>query len=77
MTSSPKRGLPLVDRNTGGSQLQYPDSLKRAHAGIRNVDTIITGHMSAQATFDDWKMFADLNQEFVTWARAQLAESVH
>ena len=67
------RGLPLVDRNNGGSQLQYPDTLKKAHAGIRNVDTIINGHTPAQTTFDDLKMFADFNQEFVTWAQAQLA----
>jgi len=67
------KGLPLVDRGNGGSQLQYPDTLRKAHAGIRNVDTIINGHTPAQTTFDDLKMFADFNQEFVAWAQAQLA----
>jgi hypothetical protein len=36
------------------------------------VDTIINGHMPTQTTWADLKMFADMNQDFLTWAQAEL-----
>jgi cyclase len=42
---------PIVDARIGGSGLAYPDSLEKAFAGIKNVDTIITGH----GTLMPWK----------------------
>ena len=66
------KGLPLVDAANGGSVLRYPDTLRKAHAGIRNVDTIINGHMPTQTTWDDLRIFAEFNQDFLTWAQAQI-----
>ncbi len=66
------KGLPLVDAANGGSQLHYPDTLKKAHAGIKNVDTVINGHMPATTTWDDLKTFAEFNQDFLAWAQAEL-----
>lgn len=65
------KGLPLVDSNNGGSQLHYPTTLRRAFDGIKNVDTIVNGHMPATTTWEDLRMFVQLNEEFVTWAQAQ------
>lgn len=67
------KGLPLVDGGNGGSVLRYPDTLMKGHATIKDVDTIINGHSPTTTTWADLKMFAELNQDFLTWARAQLA----
>ena len=66
------KNLPLIDVANGGSQLQIADTLTKAHAGIRNVDTIINGHMPAQTTWADLKEFADFNREITTWMQAEL-----
>jgi glyoxylase-like metal-dependent hydrolase (beta-lactamase superfamily II) len=66
------KGLPLVDGANGGSQLHYAETLRAAIAGIKGVDTIINGHMNATTTWADLGVFADFNEEFVTWARAGL-----
>ena len=36
------------------------------------MDTIINGHMPTQTTWADLKTFADMNQDFLTWAQAEL-----
>jgi len=66
------KGMPLVDGNNGGSVLHYPDTLRKAHAGISNVDTIINGHSAQTSTWDDLAMFAEFSQDFLAWAQAQL-----
>jgi glyoxylase-like metal-dependent hydrolase (beta-lactamase superfamily II) len=66
------KGLPLVDSNNGGSVLHYGETVKKAHAGIKNVDTVINGHSTTTTTWDDVKVFAEFNQDFVTWAQAEL-----
>jgi hypothetical protein len=42
------------------------------HAGIRNVDTIINGHMPTQTTWADLKTFAEFNRDVRMWAEAGL-----
>jgi cyclase len=66
------KGLPLVDANNGGSVLHYPETLNKAHSGIKNVDTIINGHNATTTTWDDLETFAEFNQDLVTWAQAEL-----
>jgi glyoxylase-like metal-dependent hydrolase (beta-lactamase superfamily II) len=61
--------LPLLDANNGGSGLELPDTLMKAHATlIKGADSIITGH-SAVMTFDDLRKWADFNREFLNQAR--------
>jgi glyoxylase-like metal-dependent hydrolase (beta-lactamase superfamily II) len=55
--------VPLIDGNNGGSMREMPETLKKAHAGIMNVEQIINGHTPAQTTWADLKKFADFNQE--------------
>jgi cyclase len=45
---------PIIDDVNGGSGLAYPETLAKADAGIKNVDTIITGH----STLKPWKDLA-------------------
>jgi cyclase len=66
------KNLPLVDGNNGGSVLHYPETVMKAYNGIKNVDTIINGHMPAQTTWADLKEFGDFNKDFLTWAQAEL-----
>lgn len=66
------KSLPLADGANGGSVLHYPDTLRKAHAGITGVDTIIAGHTPTTMTWDDLRVFAEFNQDFLTWAQAQI-----
>lgn len=67
------KSLPLIDVANGGSQLQIPDTLLKAYNGIKNVDTIINGHMPVQTTWADLKEFAEFNRDVVAWMQAELA----
>jgi cyclase len=66
------RGMPLVDAANGGSVLHYPETLNKAYNGIKNVDTLINGHMPTTTTWSDLKTYAEFNQDFVTWAQGEL-----
>jgi glyoxylase-like metal-dependent hydrolase (beta-lactamase superfamily II) len=66
------KSVPLIDGNNGGSMREMPDTLKKAHAGVPNVEQIINGHTPAQTTWADLKEFADFNQELVDYGRAGL-----
>jgi cyclase len=63
------KSLPLLDTNNGGSGLEIGDSLAKAHAGIKNVDTIITGH-STLMTWNDLAEYAQFNKDFAAAVQA-------
>jgi cyclase len=66
------KGQPLIDTNNGGSGVAYPQTLAKAAAGIKNVDTVITGH----STVMKWQDFADygeFNRLYLEHARTSLA----
>src|SRR5438093_9647992 len=58
------KNLPLLDANNGGSGVAIGESLGKAHAGIKNVDTIITGH-STLMSWADLKEYSDFNKDFL------------
>lgn len=60
--------LPLVDTMNGGSVVAYPQTLAKAAAGVKNVDTVIAGHREL-ATWNEFKEYADFTQDFVNFAR--------
>jgi glyoxylase-like metal-dependent hydrolase (beta-lactamase superfamily II) len=66
------KALPNIDADNGGSTLYYAETLKKAHDTIKNVDVVITGHAPATMTWDDLKTFAEFNDDFRTWAEAEL-----
>jgi|SRR5262245_5837402 len=55
------KGAPLIDNNNGGSGVEYPKTLTKAAAGIRNVETVIPGH----SPVTDWNAFKEYG-EFVS-----------
>jgi cyclase len=62
--------LPLLDTNNGGSGVDIPETLSKAHAALsKSADTIITGHANTVKTFDDLRKWADFNREFLNAMR--------
>jgi glyoxylase-like metal-dependent hydrolase (beta-lactamase superfamily II) len=62
------KNLPIMDANNGGSGVDYPETVKKAHSGVKNVETVITGH-STQMTMDDLRQYAEFLQELVNAVR--------
>jgi glyoxylase-like metal-dependent hydrolase (beta-lactamase superfamily II) len=76
----PGKQIPIMDSNNGGSGLEYPETLKKVHAGVKDVESIITGH-STVMTPNDLQEYAAFLSEFVESVRAakkagQTAEQV-
>jgi len=65
------KALPYVDTDNGGSVVEQPDSLAKAVATVKNVDTIINGHIPV-GTWNDLREYADFTKDFVDFARASL-----
>ena len=65
------KNLPLLDANNGGSGVAIPDTLAKAHSGLKNVDTIITGH-STVMTMNDLEEYAEFNRDFLTAVQSAL-----
>ena len=53
-----------MDTNNGGSGLAYPETLAKAAAGIKGVDTVIPGH-SAVTTWQTFVDFGEFMKSFV------------
>jgi cyclase len=65
------KALPYVDPANGGSVVQQPASLARLVATVKNVDTIINGHIPV-ARWDDLREYADFTKDFVAFAESSL-----
>lgn len=57
-------GTPLIDTNNGGSGVAYPATLKKAAAGLRNVDAVIPGHTDV-LPFSKFVEFGEFNAAFL------------
>ena len=62
---------PIMDANNGGSGIDYPETLAKAYAAIKNVDTIVNGHMPAPTTPAELKEYEEYVRDFVTYAQNQ------
>jgi glyoxylase-like metal-dependent hydrolase (beta-lactamase superfamily II) len=60
----PNKTLPIMDKNNGGSGVEYAATLTRA-AAVPNVQSIINGHTPANTTPADLKEYAAFVAEFV------------
>jgi glyoxylase-like metal-dependent hydrolase (beta-lactamase superfamily II) len=65
----PGKQIPIMDSNNGGSGVDYGETLKKVHAGVPNVDAIITGH-STVMTPGDLQQYAEFISDFVDAVRA-------
>ena len=66
-----RKGTPLLDMTNGGSGVKMGDSLARVAAGIKNVDTIITGH-STLMTWADLRDYAEFNKAFLAYVQTSI-----
>ncbi len=65
------KGQPLIDTNNGGSGVAYGLTIEKAVGGIKNVDTVITGH-STVMKWQDFVDYGEFNRLFLEHARASL-----
>jgi len=67
------KSTPIIDTANGGSAVEYGKTLAKAAATIKNVDTIINGHITTgPTTFADLRTYADFNNDFITWVQDQI-----
>jgi cyclase len=65
------KALPYIDTGNGGSAVAHASTLAKAVGTVKNVDTIINGHIPI-ATWDELKEYADFSQDFVNFARNEV-----
>ena len=65
------KALPYVDAGNGGSVMDQGKSLSKAVATVRNVDTIINGHIPT-STWNDLKEYAQFTSEFAAFAEKEM-----
>jgi cyclase len=62
------KDAPLLDRNNGGSGLEYPATVAKALATVKDVDTLIVGH-SPLRTVPELREFQQFMTDFVAAAK--------
>jgi glyoxylase-like metal-dependent hydrolase (beta-lactamase superfamily II) len=67
----PNKGQPFIDRGNGGSGLTYADTIAKAAAGIKNIDTVIPGH-APLVKWQDFVDYGEFNRLYLEHARASL-----
>jgi hypothetical protein len=65
------KALPYVDAASGGSVVEQPKTLARLVGTVKNVDTIINGHIPV-STWNDLRDYADFTKDFVAFAEAAI-----
>src|SRR5688572_7319674 len=64
------KGFPNVDAANGGSLVEYGQTLAKAASTIKNVDTIINGHITTGPTpFADLQVYSDFNKDLLTYVQ--------
>jgi glyoxylase-like metal-dependent hydrolase (beta-lactamase superfamily II) len=61
----PWKAPPFIDAGNGGSGVAYPATLDRVVKEVRNVDAVITGHMSTVQRWADLVEFGEFTREFL------------
>ncbi len=65
------KGQPFIDVSNGGSGLTFGETIGKAAAGIKDVDTVIPGH-SALMKWQDFVDFGEFNRLYLDHARSAL-----
>jgi glyoxylase-like metal-dependent hydrolase (beta-lactamase superfamily II) len=70
------KGLPLIDRNNGGSGVDWGETIAKASKGIKDVDTVITGHNTMTTlTWQDFVNYGEFNRLYLEHARESLEKN--
>jgi hypothetical protein len=65
-----RKSVPLIDRDNGGSGVQFAATIRKAADGVKNIDSIINGHLPAQTTPAEMREYADFVSDFVAHVQA-------
>jgi len=65
------KALPFIDVDNGGSVVEHPKTLARAAGTVKNVDTLISGHIPV-GRFQDLAEYAGFTADFVAYAEQSL-----
>jgi cyclase len=65
------KALPYIDTGNGGSVVGHAATLAKAVATVKNVDTIINGHIPT-TSWNELKEYADFSQDFANFARSEM-----
>jgi glyoxylase-like metal-dependent hydrolase (beta-lactamase superfamily II) len=65
------KALPYIDPDNGGTVVQHPQTLTKVLDSVKNVDTIINGHIPV-STWSDLRDYRDFNADFVAYAERSL-----
>ena len=69
----PWKAAPFVDDAIGGSPVALPDTLDALLKTVRDVDSVIPGHMAVTTPWAGLVEFAQFNRQLLTTARAARA----
>jgi len=65
------KAIPYIDTANGGSITGHAATLAKVVNSVKNVDTIINGHIPT-TTWNELKEYADFTQDFVTWGTSEM-----
>jgi hypothetical protein len=69
----PRSQMPFIDvANSGGSAVEFSQTLQNALTTIRNVDTVIGGHTPSPVTWNDFKTYAEFYADFLSSAQSSM-----
>jgi glyoxylase-like metal-dependent hydrolase (beta-lactamase superfamily II) len=68
-----RSGTPIIDTRNGGSGVAYPETVKKAAAGIRGVESVIPGH-STVTTWDKFVEYGEFHAAFLAAVRQAIEE---
>ena len=63
------RDLPIMDKNNGGSGVEYSATLAKAAAQVKGIDTIINGHNATTTTVADLRTQSEFIADFVKFVQ--------
>ena len=63
------RDLPIMDRNNGGSGVEFSATLAKAGASLKNIDMVINGHNATTTTMADMKTQSEFVADFVKFVQ--------
>ena len=63
------RDLPIMDKNNGGSGVEFSQTLVNAGAKLKNIDMVINGHNATTTTMADMKTQSEFVADFVKFVQ--------
>ncbi len=73
----PRAHMPFIDTaNSGGSAVEFNDTLQKVVSNVKNVETVIGGHTPVPVTWADFVTYTDFYRDFLTAARDSLKKGI-